>query len=181
MPTTLRAQRTLDLSSTPLGDTDPKEAWDELVDLLRVGEFDSRGRPLEVSLSREIFLRRLPQNIRSQLEGAEDMEMDALVQKANNLHLADKAARHAATASINAVGEIDDDAAAACTPEINAVYHRRPPFQRQRPTNQQQHRQQTLQKQSQHNAPDFPFWCYYHRVWGNKSRKCSPPCKFPKN
>ena len=184
LPPSVRAQRAINLIASPLGDSKPSEAWDELIELLRIGEVDDQGRSLEVSLHKAIFLSRLPHQIRAQLEGAEEMDEDALVQRANNLHLADKAAKQAVATNINAVS-VPEDEEIPSTPDTNAVYSRRPPDARHRSGRhhqQQNHQKQALQKQSAHPpASDLPNWCYYHRVWGNKSRRCTPPCRYPKN
>ena len=61
VPVPVRAQKALDLMLTPLGDTRPSEAWRELMNLIMLDEVDDNGKPREISLSKEIFLRHLPQ------------------------------------------------------------------------------------------------------------------------
>ena len=175
-----RAQRVLDLITTPMGDASPSEAWDELVGLLMLDEVDDKGQRREICLSREIFLRRLPQNIRAQIPNAEDIEMKALVNLADELHEAAKASRHAATTSVRVVEEQPEPVM-----EINAVHRQRPPFNRTRGPKQPPQRQQQPQQQQphrrQHSSPELPNWCYYHRVFGSLAQKCTQPCRFPKN
>ena len=193
IPVPVRAQRALDLMSTPLGDSLPSQAYTELARLLQLDEMDASGKPKEISLSREIFLRRLPQTIRAQLEGAENMSEEDLVEKADRLCLADKAARYAASTSVNNIepGPPPREEEEADT-GINAVHPGRPPFHRGRPApprrkQQQQQHQYHHGNASQHRpdnhhpSPELPHWCYYHRVWGNKARRCVPPCRHPKN
>ena len=188
LPIPVRAQRALDLMMTPLGDTTPEDAWNELIDLLQLNEVDDAGRPKEIFLSREIFLRRLPQNIRAQLEGAEEMETADLVKKAGKLSVANRVARYAATTNINAV-DVDDNE--DLEPDINAVHARkpfhqrsqRPPRQRQQQPQRQQQQQPYQQQPSSNMCPgaDVPPWCFYHKLWGSNARKCKQPCSYPKN
>ena len=183
LPAPIRAHRAFDLMATPLGDTSPRTAWNQLVDLLRIGEKDAQGRSLSVCVYREMFLRRLPTNIRAQLQTAETMEMDALVDKACNLHVAAQVAKYAATPSINAVGPVDEEDD-ALDPDINAVFSRKNQQRSQRPPRQRQRQQQPqkqFQKDDQCPGADIQPWCYYHRVWGSNAKKCSPPCRYPKN
>ena len=195
IPVTVRAQRALDLMLTPLGDTRPSESWRELEKLVMLDEVDADGKHREISLPKEIFLRRLPRNVRAQIEDAEDMEMAALVTKADKLFLAEKASRYAATQAVNEVQEApppepdqEDEV------EVNAVNHRRTFEPRQPPHfyRQPHHRDarphpaaKRFQQQKQHFRPPHPAskdcWCRYHKEFGTRAFRCSPPCSFSKN
>ena len=200
MPATVRAQKALDLMMTPLGDTRPSDSWREIEKLIMLDEKDADGNPREISLSKEIFLRRLPRGVRAQLEDAEKMNMKDLVCRADNLFLASQAARFAATQSINEVQEAPpprtDEHEEEDVAEVNAVYTRRPFEQRQQPHRQrfpqrrdgqphlparkhhqpaQPHRQPAMTRQ------ENPNWCCYHRRFGSAAFSCRRPCSFPKN
>ena len=43
LPIPVRAQRALNLMTTPLGDTCPSDAWNELISLLQLDKLDSQG------------------------------------------------------------------------------------------------------------------------------------------
>ena len=152
MPIAVRAQRVLDLIHQPLGDTNPTEAWDELQGLLHVPGFNTDGTRREISLAREIYLRRLPKDIRAHLTEADSMPMEDLVRKARHLYDAAKASSHAATPSTNAV--------AVELPEEEGIYYVK---------------KKTPKKTSN------PSWCFYHNRFGEKSWRCRKPCQFPKN
>ena len=128
-----RAQRVMDLMHSPLGDSNVRESWDEIRGLMLTDEVDDHGQRKVLDLSREIFLRRLPKNVRAQLAGADALDMTDLVEKAYNLHEAAKASRFAATAAVNQVDVKDEEGEPGDGDEddINAVHEtpgRRPAF-----------------------------------------------------
>ena len=199
VPVTIRAQRALDLMLTPLGDTRPVEAWRELQKLVTLDEVNSDGTQREISLTKEIFLRRLPKHVRAQIENAENMKMDDLVQKADNLYLADRASRYAATHSVNEVQESEDtEHHEEQETEVNAIHQNRRPEPRFQPHRQRFPRPQPsfrrFQQPQQHHRPPHPVsnnynsssnynpaWCRYHNSFGSRARNCVHPCSFSKN
>ncbi|XP_068240168.1 uncharacterized protein [Palaemon carinicauda] len=154
------AQKVLDLADKPMGDTSPVEAWDELTGLLMLPETDSNGRQREISLSRKIFLRRLPQDVRTQLTDTDTLPMNKLLSKAQKLHEASKASRLGTSSSVSssfssfscssldslATPPNDDD-------EINALARRKPP--------------QLTRTSPRPN----PAWGFYHQQFGSDAKK----------
>ena len=197
LPVPVRAQRVLDLIATPLGDAKPSEAWDEIIGLMTLDEVDERGDRKMIDLSREIFLRRLPKNIRAQIPDAEILPKNVLVEMAEKLHEAAKASRFAASTTINLVEDQD----AVEETEINAIHGRKPWQNQSRPPRQPQpqpqpqphpHSYQQGRRQQQPQRPTHSRWrpkdqeearpwCFYHQAFGSKARNCQAPCTFPKN
>lgn len=172
LPIPVRAQKVLDLVHQPLGDTTPTEAWDELQGLILLPGTDTGGRRQEISLSREIFLRRLPADIRAQLMEAHTMEMEELVYRAQRLFEAAKASNHAATPSTNAVGHDPTD-----EEYINYV-KKKWAIPKKKPNNYTP----PSQNPASHNQTNpNPSWCFYHQKFGKRAYNCRAPCSYPKN
>ena len=75
-------------------DRSPREIWDEMQSLVRLTEIDKdTGKPKHLDLERHIWLLTLPPSIRILLDGAEDMEMDELIHKAEALAIACRTTR----------------------------------------------------------------------------------------
>ena len=165
IPATVRAQRVLDLVNQPLGDTTPTDAWNEIQGLMLLPDVDKDGKRREISLSREIFLRRLPQEVRSQIMDADAIDMSALVRLSQGLYDATKASRATATPSTNAVDVVQPDEEV----QILAV-GRKMPHARNMPNTR------NMPKHASHQK-----WCYYHRTYGKNAYKCVKPCSYPKN
>ena len=98
-----RAARIIDLMNQPLGDSGPLKAWDELRGLVMLPDVEADRKRKEISLTKEVFLRRLPQTVRAQITDAITLSMDDLAAKAQELFDAEKASRYAPTPSLNAV------------------------------------------------------------------------------
>lgn len=80
------AQRLLSLPQLPLGDTTAHAAWNEMQALAMLPDLDPETKkPRQVDLFRELWLQRLPPNVRSALHEADDSPMDDLIKKADNL------------------------------------------------------------------------------------------------
>ncbi|XP_066944508.1 uncharacterized protein [Macrobrachium rosenbergii] len=158
MPVTERAQCALNLLSQPLGEASPREAWDKLRGLVTLPGRDKNGSKRKVDLTRAIFLRHLPQEVRGQIKDADALDMDALVNVAQKIHKATKALKHAAALAVATLG--------VCSPteendnserDINAVYRKKTPFR-------------------EHRTWSNPVWCFFHRKFGTNTRNCRPPC-----
>ena len=160
LPVTERAQRVLDLINQPLGESTVMEAWDELKGLLLLPGYDEDGRRREISLSGEILLRRLPQNVRAGLTDTDSLEMDDLVKRAQSLHEAAKASTQAAAHSVN---QVDED-----SPDEDSVYMvgRRnwPPKKKYDGPSKKRNEDQS--------------WCRFHKKFGKDAWRCVPPCSY---
>ena len=164
----VRAARIIDLASQPLGDIGPLQAWDELRGLVMLPDVDADGKRKEISLTKEVFLRRLPQTVRAQITDAITLSMDDLAAKAQELFDAEKASRYAATLSLNAV-DLEEEEQSVDTNAIIRQNQRR--FQPHSGKSSRAYREKTSN----------PAWCFYHNTFGERARKCRPPCKYPKN
>ena len=188
LPIPTRAKMVMDLASTPLGDVLPSKAWDEISSLVLLKETDAMGNRKEISLSREIFLRRLPQSIRAQLANAEALSMKELVKQTDHLFIAARASKYAATPAINAVVEkepADDDEDVKEEP-IYAVQGKRPFKRREWTPRQQADPRQQQQQQHHHSLPpggprrppptrssdEHMGYCWAHRIYGSKAYRC---------
>ncbi|XP_066965690.1 uncharacterized protein [Macrobrachium rosenbergii] len=158
MPESERVQRAFDLLSQPLGDASPREAWDQLQGLITLPGRDENGRKKTIDLTIAIFLWRLPQEVRHQIRDAENQDMDALVDDAQELYKDTKASTHAAALEAYNLSEEDGDN----DRDMNAVYMKKQLFR-------------------EHRTWPNPAWCFYHRKLGTNARTCRPPCSFTTN
>ena len=174
LPVAVRAQRALDLMSAPLGDQTPTDAWDELQGLVQLPGVDIDGRRREISLTKEIFLRRLPQGIRAQLTEADALPIPELVEKAQHLFEAAKASVHAAAAAACAVETAPNDEEAIEEEEDKTICHVKPKpyFKQKKPP---------PKNSSWSQERSHPTWCFYHNNFGEKAFKCRAGCRYPKN
>ena len=155
-----RAQRVLALASQPLGDMSARRAWNEMQSLLTLPPSSTNpgAKPAKVDLEREIWLQRLPESIRSALPGAEDMPMPDLIDLADDLITADRAATRLQRPMVNDVEE-----------DVNAVGRRR---------NGHNWRNDHQKKRGYLTSTGI---CNYHSRWGKAARACVDGCKWAKN
>ena len=175
LPVAVRAQRALDLMSAPLGDQTPTDAWDELQGLVQLPGVDIDGRRREISLTKEIFLRRLPQGIRAQLTEADALPIPELVEKTQHLFEAAKASVHAAAAAACAVepAPISEEAVeeeevdtAICHVKSKSNFKQKKPPPKNKAWNQEK---------------SNPAWCHFHNKFGENAFRCRSWCRYPKN
>ncbi|XP_068247669.1 uncharacterized protein [Palaemon carinicauda] len=146
-----RARRIFDLLQQPLRDQSPTEAWEELQNLIFFPGRDTDGNRRKIDLEREIFLRRLPPEVRIQLPQPHQLETDNLIRRAQHLFDAARASKLTATNTISKVSAEDftSDQTCAAITRLNYRNHEL-------------------------------TWCFYHKRFGKDARCCVPPCSFPK-
>ncbi|XP_066964973.1 uncharacterized protein [Macrobrachium rosenbergii] len=111
------------LLSQPLGDTSPREAWDQLRGLVTLPGHDENRRKRTIDLTKAIFSLYLPQEVRHQIRAAEDLDMDALVIEAQKLYKATKASTHATALGTYNLSEEDGNNDGDITPFIRRDRH----------------------------------------------------------
>lgn len=181
-----RADRLLHLSRQPLGDQRPSAAFTEMKALTRLTPA-ADGSPRKLDLLRILWLLRLPEHVRAGITDFTDATEAALLQHADDLRNASKAASRrpvfAATPDDTLPPPNDDDALAA------AATRRFPGPNRSYPTPPSR-RPMTLPAH-QHSQPPRGFppkradsnsqLCFYHAKFGHAARNCRQPCSWPKN
>ena len=178
-----RAQQMFELSGRPLGDRTARAVWNEFQALSTLPTLDADGKPQQVDLLRELWLRTLPPTIRSSLADAEGMSMADLVSRADHLLEA-----HKASLRNHSINHTEDDDSTASTPTpTNAVHRRRHPATTRHPaptttpptstTTPTRTRQPHLPRG--HITPSG--LCYYHHRFGAAARNCISGCTWPKN
>jgi hypothetical protein len=154
-----RAQKVLALASQPVGDMSARQAWYEMQALLTLPS-SIPGSSKKVDLERELWLQRLPDNVRATLPGAEDTPMDALIEMADAFIVAGRATVRARRP---VVSDVED---------TNALAARRSsrPFRK------------PAERQRKANAYLLPSGlCNYHAKWGDAARDCIDGCIWQKN
>ena len=137
------AQRAAQLLDMPgLGDDKPSQLMDKMLALL--------GDHTPCFLFREIFLRRLPVDIRAHIVNSTVTDFRAMALAADALWAANGA-------QINAIrrGPVHDD---KCTGPASS---------------------RSLSTPSRAKRPNDSGYCYYHARFGAAARQCRPPCQFP--
>jgi hypothetical protein len=163
-----RAQKVLAMSSQPLGDLSARQAWYELQALMALPllNADPDSKPKRVDLEREIWLQRLPENIRAALPGAEEMEMSELIDKADALIAADKAVLRFQRPMLN---EVQGDKVTVINYNGKGSSYE---WKRQQSYTNDRNRRGYITKSG---------ICNHHKRWGNKAWNCVHGCKWPKN
>jgi len=156
-----RAQKILAMPQQPLGDRTAVQLWNELQSLSKLPD-SSDGKPRQIDLMREVFLLSLPSSIRAHLYDADDLPMDELVQKANNLIAAAKASGFHTIAGIEHTEDSDAD--------VNAAYHR--------PQGRHQSAGGPAQRRGRLSTSGY---FTYHARFGDAARNCLPGCRWSKN
>ena len=173
--TALPQQRRLQqlFSSTELGDQRPTQLLRRMQQLLGAGVAGMDG-----TLLRELFLQRLPANVRMVLASSEETKsLEEIAQLADKIIIA-------APPSIAAVEkpqlskEVDElrvevvrlkeTVSAFSTPRQTS----RPRFPSPQPFRR---------NQSPPRRPVLTGMCWYHARFGDKARKCTPPCSYSGN
>ena len=153
-----RSKRIMDLLRLPLSDQRPSAAFREMKALSAILQPDGSTTPLD--LVRDLWLLRLPQDIRSKItDFAERSEAD-LTKQADSLLGASTLAATSSAAAATLPDDTEED-----DPYAMAAQQRRPRNGTQRPAPEVTRR--TL--------------CYFHKRFGRDARNCRPPCHFSKN
>ncbi|XP_066941037.1 uncharacterized protein [Macrobrachium rosenbergii] len=97
LPVSERAACALDLVNNPRHDQNLLEIWGVIQDHLTLPETDSSGRQSEISLSREIFLRQLLPEVRTQIRKPYTMPLEDLIRTAQRLTDSTRAVKRAST------------------------------------------------------------------------------------
>lgn len=156
-----RAEKALDLMNTPLGDLTATWAYEELKAIITLPDRDSKGKPKEISLLREIWLRRLPPTVRAALTDTDVEDVTILLDKADALLDAAKAstrsAQHIGVARDQDVDKVMEEE----VPIDGAFNQRRIPARDYKSWNRQDQ-----------------YLCFYHKRFGAKARKCVTGCNW---
>ena len=171
--TALPEQRRLQqlLSSTELGDQRPTQLLRRMQQLLGGEMADADGK-----LLRELFLQRLPDNVRMVLASFGD------------------------TKTLDQLAELGDSIISAGSPSVAAVTHSQPSNELQDLRKELCQLRETVSALStsvrtrspsphrRHFRPRSPppqqhptSTCWYHARFGDKARKCTPPCSYTGN
>ena len=155
-----RAQRVLALATQPLGDVSAHRAWYEMQSLLTLpsNSEDPEAEPVKVDLERELWLQRLPESVRAALPCAESMPIDSLIDHADALIAAEKAATRSMRPMVSGVEE-----------GVNSVGRRSVDHN----WRDDRHRKRGYLTSS--------GLCNYHFRWGKAARACVDGCKWTKN
>ena len=166
-PSSMRTQQILSRSKIPIGSQDPESTWNEFQALARLPP-DETGISNSLDMLRELWLLTLPDTVRQSIDDASTMPIAQLlpkIRKRLNAHMARSSSSVMAVqkqvTSDQCLDESDNDS--DIVEDISAVQHNRKQFKTT----------QTFQQRSQ--------MCFFHRKFGQKARKCTPPCAFAKN
>jgi hypothetical protein len=151
-----RAQKIIAMT---LGDRTTVQLWNELQSLAKLpGSEDGKAR--QIDLIREIFLLSLPSSIRAVIFDVDELPVEHLVKKANDLITAAKASQPHSVAAIEPTEDCDAD--------VNAVNHR------------PQGRVAGGPAQGRGRLSTSGV-CTYHARFGDAARNCLPGCRWSKN
>jgi len=152
-----RAQRLLQFPQKPLGDRTAHAVWNEMQAIARLPETDPEtGLHRKVDLMRELWLQTLPPPVRAALTDADTLPMKDLVQKADDLINATRAAQKPPAATFACLDDTD----------INAV-HQRQTSRPSRPGPKPVFRGRLLPS----------GFCTYHTKFEDAARNCIPGCQ----
>ena len=164
-----------------LADRSPRDVWDEMQSLLRLTEVEAdTGRPKHLDLERHIWLLTLPSNIRILLDGAEDMEMEDLIRKAEALTVASRTTR-ASQNPILSVSTSDSHIADSSTSEAN-IGNEADHYAHDMPINSLERRRFHNRKSDswRRNQPKGYITssglCNYHQKYGKNAWSCVVGC-----
>ena len=178
--TTIPQQRRLQqlVHSTELGDQRPTQLLRRMQQLLGPEAVDADG-----TLLRELFLQRLPANVRMVLATS---RAESTLEE-----LAELGDRVMAAASLAVAGitpsqptEIDELRAevvrlretVSALSSPRQLPRQQSPYRTSRPRSPSPHRQPRLR-----SPPPRPNVCWYHARFGDRAQKCTPPCSYSGN
>ena len=133
-----------------LGDSKPSALMDEMLALL--------GDHTPCLLFEQLFLERLPEDIRIQLVDGKIEDHRALARRADALW-----------------------SSRDMEPFTASAVQRRPLATRQKQTTSGTRQKQTTSRTSGFDTPDSNRLCYYHRIFGEAARQCKQPCNWSEN
>lgn len=150
--TLTESQRAATLLNLPgLGDDKPSQLMDKMLALL--------GNHPPCFLFREIYMRHMPQEIRSHLVHANIVDVRELAQAADALWISSNCC------NVNAIGR----------PDKHSISY----TARNRTANSTAARSGTLPRtRSNVETSNSDEVCYYHRRFGEAANQCRPPCNF---
>ena len=168
-----RTQKILDMvndtQTCSMGGKSPQESWEHLQSLLTLPQTDaSTGKNMRIDLEKQLWLRTLPENIRSLLNDADETSVEVLVKRANSLALADKAA--AINSNGNRVNEIE--LKSKCVDYDNETINAVNPWRKPRYRGENLNRKPTKGYLTQNGI------CNYHDRYGSFARSCVEGCKW---
>uniref|UniRef100_A0A5S6QIF2 Retrotransposon gag domain-containing protein n=1 Tax=Trichuris muris TaxID=70415 RepID=A0A5S6QIF2_TRIMR len=150
------------LHAEELGDRKPSEFLRYLQQLLE--------RPLSDPILRELFLSRLPNHVRSTLVPFSDLELGQLAELADRV-IVHQSTPICAVSQANAATEEKLLRVEKLLEELLLEQRRRP----RSPRSSETRRSPTPTRLGRSTMAEVPL-CYYHRTFGNRARKCTPPC-----
>ena len=168
----MRVQEIFNLAQRPLGDQRPSAALTEMRALARLPP-DSTGSSSTIDVLRALWLRRLPDAVRSSITDFTTHTDQDIANFADKLLDA-----HHATSKPPLAAALDDNPA---VPDAIASVSRRPSPRRRRPPLPSK---KISRRPSSTTRPKDAFasgLCFYHAKFGPKAQKCSAPCSWPKN
>lgn len=161
-------------NSTELGDQRPTQLLRRMQQLLGPDAADADG-----ALLRELFLQRLPANVRMVLASSgEASPLQELAELGDRIIAAASPAVAGVTQSQPSeidklraeVSQLRETVSALSSPR------QRSPYRPSRQRSPSPHHQSRL-----HSSPPRPSMCWYHARFGDRARKCSPPCSYSGN
>jgi hypothetical protein len=156
-----------------LGDRKPTQLLRRMQQLLG----DSAGPNPDSSFLRELFLQRLPGQVRMVLASSTDMSLDALAEMADKI-------MEVASPTVSSVNvapltsEVDQlRAEVGRLRELISSFQMAPAHQ-SRPQSRSRSRSR---QNSPHRSSTEDAYCWYHRRFGELAKKCSSPCSWSGN
>ena len=160
-----KVNKLLDMAHMPLGDERPSDALDEMRRLAKLPSATMKQLDIAVVL----WLTRLPDTVRQGITDFAQKSPTELGDLANSLMATFRKSQSSGRACAAETSSEDEEAVAANCPPQRRKF--RPPSSDSNraapaPTRQGRHQDAI---------------CQYHRRFGKKARKCTPPCDWPKN
>ena len=165
--------------STELGDQRPTQLLRRMKQLLGPDMAGADG-----TLLRELFLQRLPANVRMVLASSgEDATLEELAERGDKI-IAAASPAVASVAPSHKPSEWDQlrSEVLRLQETVSALASSGRPPRQQSPYRLSQHRSPSPHRLSrQGSPPPHRTICWYHARFGNKARKCSAPCSYSGN
>ena len=165
-----RAEKLMSLTRLPIGDQRASAAFAEMEALTRIPTVDNKSKTLD--LLRVLWLMRLPDSVRAGITNFMDQTKEDITKLADSLQGAHRA--HNPVLAAQEDTHDDDDADGDAEGQIAAAYRR----SQQRPSPGRRPWQNTNNTPSTKNNNNF---CFYHRRFGFKAKRCQEPCAWAKN